>query len=76
MSNLKSSTNLVEQSPTQSVRYFTLRTPHQTHRPVLRDRLDPPPNMFCSGNCTEATCFEALCGSCLQEWHDWNEERS
>lgn len=78
MSNLKHSTNSAEPSRTRNGRFYTsriLETP-QEHRQLLRDLRDPPPNMFCSGNCNEATCFEHLCGSCLAEWFDWERERT
>ena len=34
----------------------------------------PSPEMYCSGRCDEATCFEDLCTACLNEWHDWKRE--
>lgn len=33
-------------------------------------------NMFCSGLCTEATCFEDLCGACLTEYHEYKESHN
>lgn len=72
------SIKLEKLSRTQGGHYSILRTPGtgQAHRSLLRDLRDPPPNMFCSGNCNEATCFEHLCGSCLAEWFDWERERT
>jgi hypothetical protein len=33
-------------------------------------------NTFCSGLCTEATCFEQLCGACVSEYFEYKESRN
>lgn len=60
---------------------FTSRTQDKrlVHRRVIH-RLDlralnSSSEMFCSGRCTEATCFEQLCKACVNEYFDFQKER-
>jgi hypothetical protein len=76
MDTSKTSPEFKPVSRTPNAHFSISRTRVETHRPLLRDRQDPPPNLYCSGRCTEATAFEHLCGSCLTEWHDWEKERA
>lgn len=61
-----------------SAHYFTLRTPLDFHprRQSLPVTTAPvPPEMFCNGRCTDATCFDDLCRACIAEWNDYQEAR-
>jgi hypothetical protein len=65
---LKQLIQLSEAYKTRDVTYFTLKT---VAGPYVRQ---VPNDLYCTGRCAESTCFEELCGACLQEWHDWRRE--
>jgi hypothetical protein len=74
MTVLKRWTSLSKAYRTLGEFYSSLRTRHVSlrRRPSL-----PQPNeaIFCNGRCTEATCFEDLCQSCISEYHEYMAER-
>lgn len=50
------------------------RRPRRLSFRVLRK--DPQHDlMFCSGTCTEATCFDQLCKACVAEYFDYQKEK-
>lgn len=73
MRELKLLTHTFNTPKTHVDGYYTLKT-SRASLPV-QTSLDFH-NTFCSGLCTEATCFDDLCGACITEYHEYKGVRS